>query len=54
MKKTTSLIEKLAEYQLDVDSTKNIKGGLVGSNNNSMHTNLIGGSGGGDAPPPWF
>jgi hypothetical protein len=46
MKKMTSIIDKLAGYQIDADDTKNIKGG-----NNDLST-LIGiGWGGGDPPP---
>ena len=50
MKKTTSLIEKLAEYQLDIDSTKNIKGGATDAD--SAIEELFGDRGNiGEAPP---
>ncbi|MEZ4956703.1 MAG: hypothetical protein R2825_24310 [Saprospiraceae bacterium] len=46
MKKMTSIIDKLAGYQIDADDTKNIKGG-----NNDLSTLLGIGWGGGDPPP---
>ena len=47
MKKTTSLIEKLAEYQLDIDSAKNIKGGILFQ----IDEDMMGTNGSGYAPP---
>ncbi|MEO1259434.1 MAG: hypothetical protein AAFZ15_11585 [Bacteroidota bacterium] len=51
MKKTTSLIEKLAEYQLDVDSTKNIKGGNTDADSGGVAEALGGRRDSGEVPP---